>query len=271
MCRRARCNQRIDPVGDFLGGVAELVHGPVGGVALGHVPGPGMVDEALCQAGGQHQLAVGDGNEAVAQCMEPEPCPARLADAGVEMPQALDMAGPGSRRREHPGAGSLGEIVPLGAAALEDLGKLAGDGKLQRLAGLGLLYAEHPCIEVDLRPAQPEDLGAAHAGVEAETEGVAGDGVAHRGLEAPVPTGQDLGRRCDAPAPGLMQPPASGLPLLDGVMEPGHVDALAPVEGVKHPDRAICLHPPGLAGEAMEELLHILARNRVQRPVEPIL
>ena len=32
-------NQLVDLVGDALGGVAELFHGPVGGIALGHVLG----------------------------------------------------------------------------------------------------------------------------------------------------------------------------------------------------------------------------------------
>ena len=45
-------------------------------------------------------------------------------------------------------------------------------------------------VHVHLRPAQPEHLGTAHAGVEAEAEGVAGDRVAQRGLEAPVPARQ---------------------------------------------------------------------------------
>lgn len=52
-----------------------------------------MVDQPLGQAGRQHELAVGDGDEAVAQRVEPEPCPARLADARVEMLDGFEMAG----------------------------------------------------------------------------------------------------------------------------------------------------------------------------------
>ena len=63
--------------------VAELLHGPVGGVALGHVLGPGMIDQPLGEARRQHQLAVRHGDEAVAKGMEPEPRAARLADACV--------------------------------------------------------------------------------------------------------------------------------------------------------------------------------------------
>ena len=87
-------------------------------------------------------------------------------------------------------------------------------------------------------------------------------GIAHCGLEAPVPTGQDLSGRCDAPALGLMQPSASDPSLLDGVMEPRHIDALAPVEGAKHLDRAICLHPPGLTGVTTEALLTVLLSSK---------
>ena len=59
----------------FWAASRSWVHGPVGGVALGHILGPGMVDEALGQARGQHQLAVGDGDEAFAQRVEPETAP----------------------------------------------------------------------------------------------------------------------------------------------------------------------------------------------------
>ena len=66
----------------------------------------------------------------------------------------------------------------------------------------------------------------------------------HRGLEGPVPTGQDLGGRCDASALGLMQPPASGIALRDGFVEPGHVDAPAPVKGMGHLTALFdCTHP----------------------------
>ena len=68
--------------------------------------------------------------------------------------------------------------------------------------------------------------------------------LTHRGLEGPVPTGQDLRGRCDAPALGLMQPPASGIALRDGFVEPRHVDALAPVKGMEHLTALFdCTHP----------------------------
>ena len=59
--------QRLDPVGDVLRRRAELGDGPVGGVAFGDVVRAGVVDEAFREGGGQHQLALGDGDEAVPQ------------------------------------------------------------------------------------------------------------------------------------------------------------------------------------------------------------
>ena len=44
-----------------------------------------MIDEALGEGGGQQQLALGDGDEAVPQAVEPELGAADLADAAVEM------------------------------------------------------------------------------------------------------------------------------------------------------------------------------------------
>lgn len=56
----------------------------------------------LGQAGGQHELAVGDGDEAVAKRMEPELRPVRLADARVRMLDGFEMAGHAGLRRKHP-------------------------------------------------------------------------------------------------------------------------------------------------------------------------
>ena len=85
--------QGLDPIGDSLCGLAKLGDGPVGGVSLGDVVGPGVVDQPLGKRGGQHQLALSDGDEAVAQAVEPKLRPAGLADRGVEMMRVLDMAG----------------------------------------------------------------------------------------------------------------------------------------------------------------------------------
>ena len=70
-------------VGDVLRRRAELGDGPVGGVAFGDVVRAGVVDEAFREGGGQHQLALGDGDEAVSQPVKPELGAAGLADAAV--------------------------------------------------------------------------------------------------------------------------------------------------------------------------------------------
>ena len=62
--RHAGPDPLVDLVGGTPGGVAEPVHGPAGGVALTHVPGPGMIDKPLGQAGQQHEIAVGDAGPA---------------------------------------------------------------------------------------------------------------------------------------------------------------------------------------------------------------
>ena len=94
--------QRLDPVGDVLRRRAELGDGPVGGVAFGDVVRAGVVDEAFREGGGQHQLALGDGDEAVPQAVKPELGAAGLADAAVEMMDILHMAGGAGGRGKHP-------------------------------------------------------------------------------------------------------------------------------------------------------------------------
>ena len=65
---------------------------------------------------------------------------------------------------------------------------------------LGVLDPDGHGGHVDLRRCERDYLGEAHAGVEAEVEGVARHRVAHRGLEAPVPARQHIGGRLDAAA-----------------------------------------------------------------------
>ena len=93
MRRTGPTSEFVYPVGDALGGIAQLFHGPVGGVALGDVRGRGMVDQPLGQAGRKHELAVSDGDEAVAKRMEPEPGPARFPSARVEVRDGFEVAG----------------------------------------------------------------------------------------------------------------------------------------------------------------------------------
>ena len=198
-------NQLVDPVGDALGGGAQLLHGPVGGVALGDVLGRGMVDQPLGQADRQHELAVGDGDEAVAERVEPELRPALLADAPIEMLDGFEMAGRAGLRRKHPAPRLPRELLQAGEPVLQNGGQLPRDRELQRLAALGVVVAHGHGRHVDLRPRERDHLGETHAGIEAEAEGVTRHRVAHRGLEAPVPARQHLGRRLDAAATRAVQ------------------------------------------------------------------
>ena len=164
-----------------------------------------MVDQPLGQAGRQHERAVGDGDEAVAERVEPELRSALLADARIEMLDGFEVAGRAGLDGEHPAARLPCELLPLGEPALQDGGELAGDRELQRLAALGVVDADGHGRHVDLRPREHDHLGEAHAGIEAEAEGVTRHRVAHRGLEAPVPAWQHLGRRLDAAATRAVQ------------------------------------------------------------------
>ena len=193
--RRTRAeNQLVDPVGDALGSAAQLRHGPVGGVALGDVLRRGMVDQPLGQASRQHELAVGDGDEAVAERMEPEFCPARLADARIEMLDGFEVAGCAGLGRKHPRPRRPVELLAFGEPALQDRGELAGDRELQRLAALGVVDARAArtgCIRwtSDRRPFTAKPLLSAERTRMAETTvGLAG------AAESGPPGGDRTGR-----------------------------------------------------------------------------
>ena len=87
-----------------------MLHVPVGGVALSRVLRRGMVDQRLGPAGRQHELAVCDGDEAVAQRMEPEFRPAGLADASIEMLDGCELAGRAGLGRKLPAPRLPGEL-----------------------------------------------------------------------------------------------------------------------------------------------------------------
>ena len=270
MCPICAEGELIDPVRDALSGVAELLHGPVGGIALGDVLGRGVVDQPLGQAGREHELAVGDCDEAVAQCMEPEFRPARLANARIEMLDRFEMAGRAGLGWKHPGPRLPRELLPLGEAALQDGGELPGDRELQRLAALGVVDADGHGGHVDLRPGERDHLGEAHACVEAETEGVADDRVAHGGLESPVPARQHLGRRLDAAAARGVQPPSAGAPQLDRIAQIVEVEARPAVDGVQQFHRDVRLYPSRAFGELPETLFDVAAVDVVEGAVEPV-
>ena len=112
--------QGLDPIGDLLRRLSKLGDGPVGGVSLGHVVGPGVVDQPLGERGRQHQLALGDGDEGVAEAVEPELGTAGLADAGVKMMRVLDVAGRAGRRRATPRSVSCVLGTGIGQAARDE-------------------------------------------------------------------------------------------------------------------------------------------------------
>ena len=131
--------------------------------------------------------------------------PPRLSDARIEMLDGFEVAGRAGLGGEHPAARLPCELLPFGEPALQDGGELAGDRELQRLAAHGVVVAHGHGRHVDLRPRERNHLGEAHAGIEVEAEGVTRHRVAHRGLEAPVPAWQHLGRRLDAAATRAVQ------------------------------------------------------------------
>ena len=97
---------------------AKLLHGPVGGVALGHVSGLAWLTSRLV----------------------------RLTDSirsrvATVMRQLQFRTGT-------PNPGCAGKAVALGEAALKDSHELAGDGQFQGLAGLGVLDPESHPVQV---------------------------------------------------------------------------------------------------------------------------
>ena len=178
-----------------------------------------MVDRPLGQRGGQHLLALGDGDEAVAQPVEPELGPGGLADAPVEMMRVLHMSGRAGRGGEHPLANAGGQILRGEPASFENLSELPGDGEFERDTGLGLLDPERERTHVDPFPAERQHFFAAHAGVEPEPERIADRGVVDLGLDAGALARQDLGRRRDL-APRLAVELAAAGDLAQNLLRP---------------------------------------------------
>ncbi len=131
-------------------------HGPVGGVPLGDVVVAGVVDEALGKRAGQHEIALGHGDEGGAQPMEPKPCPRRLADIDVMVTDTLQVSVRTRAGREHPAL--LPRLTALLPAALEHGSQLPRERKLQRLAGLGLIHPQDAPVQVDALPPERDHL-----------------------------------------------------------------------------------------------------------------
>ena len=113
-----------------------------------------MVDQPFGQRWRQQQVALGHGDEDVAQPVEPELRAAHLADAGVVPVKLLDMARLAGHRREHPAANVSRHGVAVGPPTYQDDAQLARDGQLQRYPGLGLLDPEQTRLEVHPLPAK---------------------------------------------------------------------------------------------------------------------
>ena len=113
----------------------------------------------------------------------------------IEMVDGFEMAGCARLGRKHPASHVPAELLPVGEPALQDRSELAGDRESQRFAALGVVEADGHRGHVDLRPGERVHLGEAHAGVEAEAEGVAGhrveaDGCGRR--RCPGQAGEEL-------------------------------------------------------------------------------
>ena len=112
-----RAHERLSPVGDPLRGRARLLDRPVCRMSCGHIGGPGVVYQPLGEGTVQHQFTLGDGDEAIAEPVEPELRSARLADAAIDVMRILDVAGGAGRRREYPIVKSVWQVVTRSPAS----------------------------------------------------------------------------------------------------------------------------------------------------------
>ncbi len=243
---------------------------PHSSVSLGDIVGPGVVDQPLGERGGKHQLALGNGDEGVAQAVEPELGPAGLADAGIEMMRVLDVAGCAGRRREHPLPDAFGQACGGGLAAFENGRELIGDGELQRHSRFGFLDAEGERVHVDPLPAEGQHLIPAHAGVEPEPKGIADGGVVDFGLDPGAPARQHLGRRRNLAPRLAVELAASGKPEIDRVAQPVMVDAGPAVDRAQQGHRPVGGRPPMVGGDAVEPGLDVRAADGVERAGKPV-
>ena len=198
---------------------AQLPHRPVGGVAFGHVRGTRVDDKPLRQRARQHQLALDQGDERVAQGVEPELRAADPGDVGIVRARLHDMAGLAGDRREHPVPQVRMHGRAFRPAARKDLRQLPRDRELQRNPRLRLLDPEQAGLEINPLPAQGEDLAPPHSGVEAEQEHVPVHRVPHHGVDSRTPLRQDLRRGRDPLPPLRVVAPAAREPELDRVSQ----------------------------------------------------
>ena len=253
--------------------LAKLGDGPVGGVALGDVVGPGVVDEALRQRGRQHELSLCNGDEAVAQAVEPELRAAGLADAAVEMVRVLYMAGGAGWRGKHPVPDVSRLIQESGLSQRENLAELTGDG--QAPGATPVLVSSTRKVRGRRRCRRaPSGASAPRRGAfrcKARTTGPSRIAGLRTSASMPVrPAGQDLGGRRDLAACLAVKPAAAGKPEIDRVAQPVMVDAWAAVDRAQQRHRPVGRRPSVIGGDAVEARLDVSAGDAVQGPVEPV-
>ncbi len=263
-------HQFINPIGDALSRFAQLFNGPVRSIALGHVTGPFMVDQPLGERPRQHQLALGHGDERVAQSVEPELRATGLRDAIVMPLQDRDMTRRAQGRGEHPVPKVFRHGLAVVPAPGKNGGKLTGNGKRQRHPGLGFLNPERPRIEVHPLPTQRSDLAQAHAGVEPKQQQVAVHRVDHRSLDAFAPAREHLCWRGNPPPRLGVIAPAAGEPQLDRIAQPLVVDAGSAVDRAEKRQALVGRHLAVTLGDEMEAGLNVPAGNRIERAGEPV-
>ncbi len=260
----------IDPIGNALSWFAELVHGPVRSIALGHVTRAGVIDQPLGERPRQHQLALGHGDERVAQSVEPELRATGLGDAAVMPVQFHDMARRAQGRGKHP----VPQVCRHGRAVVpapgKDSGKLTGDGKLQRRPGLGLLDPERSRIEAHPFPTQRHDLAPPHACVKPEQQQVVVHRVDHRSLDALAPARQHLGWRGNPPPRLGVIAPSAGEPQLDRIAQPLVVDAGPAIDRAEKRQALVGRYLAVTLGDEMEAGLNVPAGDRIKRAGEPV-
>ena len=229
-----------------------------------------MVDQPLGQRRRQHQLALGDSNEAVAQPVEPELGAAGLADAGIEMMRVLDMAGGAGGGGEHPIADMIRVVAGLGQAAFENGRELLGDRKLQGHAGFRVLDPERERVHVDPLPAQGQHLFPAHAGVEPEQYRIPDGGVVDLRFDAGAPARQHFRRAGDLAPRLAVELAAAGDPEIDRIAQSVPIDAGPAIDRPQERYRPVGGRPTVVRCDGVEAQLDVPAGDGIEGPGQPV-
>ena len=158
----------------------------------------------------------------------------------------------------------------MGQAEKCQLGKLPRDRQLQRRIRLGVVHTEDPLIPVHPLPPERQHLAQPHTREHAEPEHVPERGIAHHGLNPSPPARQDLGRRRDLAPRLVMEPAAAREPEIDRIGQSPKIHAGPAVDRAKQRHALVGRRPAVLPGDAVEALLHVLARDGIQRTGQPV-